>query len=87
MNFRAEIKEGFDRLEREVEGLAREVRELAQEVRTLVKIAEKRDEVEAQVRAAQRADPSNLYEKEYKEEEDEDLAGEIVNFGRKEEEV
>ena len=78
MSFRAEIKERFDRLEKEV-------RELTGEVRTLVKIAEKRDEVEAQVRAAQRADPSNLYEKEYKEEEDEDLAGEIVNFGKREE--
>ena len=80
MNFRAEIKERFDRLEREVRGLS-------EEVRALVKIAEKRDEVEAQVRVAQRTDPSNLYEKEYKEEEDEDLAGEIVNFGRKEEEA
>ncbi|KKM98017.1 hypothetical protein LCGC14_1162260 [marine sediment metagenome] len=78
MNFRAEIKERFDRLEKEV-------RELTGEVRTLVKIAEKRDEVEAQVRAVQVADPSNLYEKEYKEEEDEDLAGEIVNFGKRKE--
>ncbi len=84
MNFKAETRGRFDRLEREVRGLAQEVRGLTGEVRALVKIAEKRDEVEAQIRATQKADPSNLYDREYKEEEDDDLAGEIVSWGEKE---
>ncbi len=78
MNFRAEMKERFDRVEFEL-------RELAGKVEALVKIAEKRDEVEAQVRVAQLSDPSDMYEKEYKEEEDDDLAGEIVNWRERKE--
>ena len=78
MNFRAEMKERFDRVEFEL-------RELAGKVEALVKIAEKRDEVEAQVRVAQLSDPSDMYEKEYKEEEDEDLAGGIVDWRERKE--
>ncbi len=84
MNFRTEMKEKFDRLEQEVRGLAWEVGELTRGVGTLVKLAEKRDAVEDQIRTAQKADPSNLYDKEYKEEEDDDLAGEMVQWREKE---
>ncbi len=79
MNFRAEMKERFDRVEFEL-------RELAGKVEVLVKIAEKKDEIEAQIREAQRSEPSDLYDLEYKEEEDDDLAGEIVNWRERKEE-
>jgi len=78
MNFRVEMKERFDRVELEL-------RRLAEVVGELVKIAGKKDEVEAQVREAQHSEPSNLYDLEYKEEEDDDLAGEIVNWRERKE--
>lgn len=77
MNFREEMKERMDRMEREFRDLAQEMREFH---RDFVKIEEKRTEIATQIREAHTAERSKLYAQEYKETEDEDFAGEVVSF-------
>ena len=77
MTFRNEIRERLGRLEGEVRGLTEILRDFHKDFMSL---NEKREEIERQVREAQTSERSKLYERRIEEDEEESLAGEIVEM-------
>lgn len=80
MNFKAEMKERFDRLEREVRTLAAVVQTFQEK---FMESESRRNEVEQQIRVAQTAELSHLYKSQIEEDQDEDLVGETVEMQEK----
>ncbi len=80
MNFKAEMRERFERLEREVRGLATMVQSFQEK---FMESESKRDEIEQQFRVAQTAKLSSLYQSQIEEDQDEDLIGETVEMQEK----
>lgn len=77
MRFRTEVKEWFDRVEREMRDLVREIQDFK---KNFAESESKRDEIAKQIQVAQVSEASSLYNRLIEEDEDEGFVGEVVDM-------
>ncbi len=80
MSFRTEVKEWFDRVEREMRDLVKEIQDFKKD---FAKSENKRDEITKQIQAAQVSEVSSLYNRLIEEDEDEGFVGDVVDMPEK----